>query len=426
MFVYVLSKDGKPLMPTKKLGKVRHMLKDGRAKVVQRTPFTIQLTYETTGFTQEISLGVDAGSKVVGLSATTEKEELFASNVILRNDVTRLLADRKTLRRLRRGRKRRYRKMRFDNRVWNKNRGKFMPSAAQKIETHFRVVKDSYKILPITKIIVEAASFDIQKIKNPNISEAEYQQGEQFGFQNVREYILFRDVHECQYCHGKTGDTKLNIHHIEGRKTGGNAPNNLITLCRTCHAALHKGEIVLKVKRGESYRDAVFMGVMRWSFYEGLKSLYKNVSMTFGYITKMVRIENGLEKDHCVDARCISGNPKANPLDYYFLQKATRRHNRKLHQMTILKEGYRKANQAPKFMFGFQLFDKVRISDDDIGFIIARRKNGFFQVRTLEGEKLSTGISYKKLVLIEKRKTILTERRRRSCSFEFKTREMTT
>ena len=107
MYVYVLSKSGKPLMPTKRLGKVRHMLKDGNAKVVQRTPFTIQLTYESKEFTQDISLGVDAGSKTVGLSATTDEDELYASNVILRNDVVRLLSDRKALRSSRRSRKRR-------------------------------------------------------------------------------------------------------------------------------------------------------------------------------------------------------------------------------------------------------------------------------------------------------------------------------
>lgn len=414
MFVYVLSKDGKPLMPTKKLGKVRHMLKDGGAKVVQRTPFTIQLTYETTGFTQEISLGVDAGSKVVGLSATTEKEELFASNVILRNDVVKLLADRRLLRISRRGRKTRYRPTRFFNRVKSKKKGWLPPSVLQKINTHTQVIKNIYKILPITKIIVETASFDIQKIKNPNISGEEYQYGEQEGFWNAREYVLFRDSHECQHCHGKSGDKILNVHHIESRKTGGNAPNNLITLCETCHKAFHEGKIELKIKRDKSYRDTAFMGIMRWAFYDKLKELYKDVSMTFGYITKMARIENGLEKDHCVDARCISGNPKAEPLDDWFLQKAVRRHNRQLHKLTILKGGYRKANQVPKYVFGYQLFDKVRMPDGREGFVFGRRTRGSFKIRTIDGEKLNDDISYKKLVPIERRKTILIKRKERN------------
>ena len=411
MFVYVLSKDSKPLMPTKKLGKVRHMLKDGRAKVVQRTPFTIQLTYETTGFTQEISLGVDAGSKVVGLSATTEREELFASNVILRNDIVKLLADRRALRASRRGRKTRYRPWRFLNRTKSKKKGWLAPSIMQKINTHIQVIKNIHKILPIAKIIVETASFDIQKIKNPDISGEEYQCGEQEGFWNVREYVLSRDNHECQYCYGKSGDRVLNVHHLESRKTGGNAPNNLITLCKSCHRAHHEGKIELKIKRGKSYRDAAFMGIMRWAFYDKLREQYKNVSMTFGYLTKKARIENGLEKNHCVDARCISGNPKAKPLDCWFLQKATRRHNRKLHKMKILKGGHRKANQAPKYVFGYQLFDRVRMPDGKDGLILYRRTVGYFHIGNIVGEKIKEKITYKKLSLVEKRRTILTERR---------------
>ena len=95
---------------------------------------------------------------------------------------------------------------------------------------------------------MEVASFDIQKIKNPEITGGEYQQGEQLNFWNVREYVLFRDNHTCQYCHGKSGDKVLNVHHLESRKTGGDAPNNLITLCETCHKKYHEGKIQLKQK----------------------------------------------------------------------------------------------------------------------------------------------------------------------------------
>ena len=170
-----------------------------------------------------------------------------------------------------------------------------------------------HKILPISKIIVEVASFDIQKIKNPEISGAEYQQGEQLNFWNVREYVLFRDGHQCQCCKGKSKDKILNVHHIESRKTGGNAPNNLITLCETCHDGFHKGTIKLPktIKRGMSFRDATFMGIMRWAFYNKLKELYQNVSLTYGYITKNTRIKNNLPKEHYIDARCISENPLA-------------------------------------------------------------------------------------------------------------------
>ena len=105
----------------------------------------------------------------------------------------------------------------------------------------------------------------------------------------------------------------MNVHHIESRKTEGNSPNNLITLCETCHRGYHEGTVKLpkNIKRGMSFRDASFMGIMRWAFYERLKAIYPDISMTYGYITKNTRIENNLPKDHYIDARCISGNPSA-------------------------------------------------------------------------------------------------------------------
>ena len=348
--VYVLHQNGQPLMPTNRHGKVKHLLNEGKAKVVRRCPFTIQLTYETEKHTQDITLGVDAGSKVVGLSATTEGEEVYASETQLRTDIVDLLSARRAFRSARRSRTTRYRPPRFNNRVKSKNKGWLAPSIEQKIATHLKLVEEVHRVLPITKVIVEVAAFDVQKIKDDAITGYQYQEGDQLGFWNVREYIFFRDGHTCQHCKGKSKDKILNVHHIESRKTGGDAPNNLITLCETCHDLYHKGKIELKVKRGASFRDAAFMGIMRWAFYNRLKELYGNVSLTFGYLTKNTRIVHGLEKTHCVDARCISGNPDAAPSGEIFFQKAVRRHNRQIHKATISKGGVRKLNQAPKYV----------------------------------------------------------------------------
>jgi 5-methylcytosine-specific restriction endonuclease McrA len=406
--VYVLSKDGSPLMPTGKHGKVKRLLRAGKARVVRRCPFTIQLCYESAQHVQPITLGVDAGSKTIGLSATTEKKELYAAEVELRSDIPDLLATRREYRRARRHRTTRYRAPRFDNR--RKGNGWLAPSVRQKIETHLKVVREVHQILPVSNIVVETAAFDIQKIKNPAIEGAEYQQGDRMGFWNVREYVLFRDGHTCQHCKGKSKDKVLNVHHLESRKTGGDAPNNLITLCETCHSAYHAGKIALKAKRGVSYADAAFMGIMQWAFYEQLKAEYTAVSMTYGYITKHTRIANGLDKSHRIDARCISGNPMAKPMSEWYAQKAVRRHNRQTHKTTIKKGGYRKLNQAPKYVFGYELFDKVKLTGEE-GFIFGRRSSGSFDVRKLDGMRLSAGVSYKKLRLLEKSKTLLTEKR---------------
>ena len=176
------------------------------------------MNYATGEAKQEITLGVDARSKVAGLSATTEKQELFSAEVELRNDIVDLLSARRQNRRTRRRRKTRYRKARFLNRTSAKKKGWIAPSVQHKIDIHLKVVEKVHGILPITKIIVETASFDIQKIKNPEIDGKEYQQGEQLDFWNIREYVLFSDGHKCQ---GKEGckNNILNVHHIESRKT---------------------------------------------------------------------------------------------------------------------------------------------------------------------------------------------------------------
>ena len=405
--VYVLAQNGQPLMPTSRHGKVKHLLREGRAIVVNRCPFTIQLTYKSKTFTQPIMLGVDAGSKTIGLSATTETKELYAAEVTLRADVVDLLSARRQFRRARRNRTTRYRQPRFNNR--RREEGWLAPSIRQRIETHLKVVKQAYKILPISQIIVEVASFDIQKIKNPDIQGTEYQQGEQVDSWNVREYVLWRDNHTCQHCFGKSKDKRLNTHHIESRKTGGDSPGNQVTVCETCHDLHNTGKIQFKFKRGQSFREAAFMGGMRWAFYNQLKGLYPNVSLTYGYITKNIRIRNKLEKAHCVDARCIAGNPAAILLGYYYRQKAVRRHNRQIHKANTLKGGRRKLNQAPKYVRGFQLFDKVIYRGQEC-FVFGRRSSGYFDLRLLDGTKIHASAKAKDLISVEKATTLLTER----------------
>lgn len=409
--VYVIGIEGRPLMPCKE-AKARKLLKQNKAKIYKREPFTIQLLFECENQIQDITLGVDAGSKHIGLSATTNNKELYSADVELRNDIVNLLSTRREHRRSRRNRLR-YRAPRFNNRVHSKNKGWLAPSIEQKIQCHFQTIQNVCGILPITNIIVETASFDIQKIKKPDISDKDYQRGEQLGFWNVREYVLARDQHTCQCCKGKSKDHILNVHHIESRRTGGNAPNNLITLCETCHKEYHNGTVRLpqNIKRGMLFKDAAFMGIMRWIFYNRLKELYPNVLMTFGYITKSVRIQNNLPKEHYIDARCISGNPNAKPMGYYFYQKKVRCHNRQIHKANILKGGKKKLNQAPYVVKGFRLFDKVKYNEQEC-FIFARRSSGYFDLRKIDGTKISASANCKKILLLQTRKNYIIERRR--------------
>ena len=213
--VYVINKHGKPLMPTERHGMVRHLLRRGHAHVFRLTPFTIQLDYETTSYIQDISLGVDSGSKYIGLSASTEKKELFSAECILRDDIVEKISTRRELRRTRRSRKLRHRKARFNNRT--RKEGWLAPSQENKKDGHIKIIRMVHDILPVTSVYFEGCQFDIQKIKNPDISGEEYQHGEQYDSWNTREYVLYRDNHTCQCCHGKSKDKILNVHHIVRR-----------------------------------------------------------------------------------------------------------------------------------------------------------------------------------------------------------------
>lgn len=381
--IYVRSKEGKALMPSERGGRIGYLLRHGKAHVVSRVPFVVQLDYESTTYTQEVRLGIDAGSKHIGVSASSEKKELLAAQVELRSDVVNLLSTRRELRRTRRSRKTRYRKVRFDNR--KKKDGWLAPSIEQKVESHLKVIRLVHKLLPITKTTIEVAQFDAQKIKNPDIKGDEYQQGEQMGFWNVREYVLSRDGHKCIHCKGKSKDPILNVHHLESRKTGGNSQSNLVTLCETCHKAYHRGEFDLKVKRGTTLRDAAVMNIMRWAVYERAKAEFGNVHLTYGYITKHTRIENGIDKTHAADAFCIAKNINAMRLSSFFMCRCVPRHTRSLHVANPKKGGIRRSCIASHKIGKscFQRFDMVRwkgkecfIFGSTHGNVVLRKING--------------------------------------------------
>jgi hypothetical protein len=373
--------------------KARKLLGSGKAIVKNLTPFTIRLTYRTEGAIQPIILGEDSGYNHIGLSAVSEKEELYSVDVNLRTDMVKLNSERKMYRRNRRSRLW-YRKPRFNNRV--KPKGWLPPSIQHKLDTHKKLINQIKKILPITNTIVEVAKFDIQKIKNPSIFGSEYQQGEQLNFYNVREYVLHRDGHKCQYPKCNHKDVVLNVHHITSRQVGSDSPDNLITLCESCHKKLHKDKIELKIKPSKSFKSETFMTMIRWRLVEELGCDY-----TFGYVTKSRRIELGLPKSHVNDAFVIAGGSnqiRTNP----YTMKQVRKSNRKLYK------GSRShiKNTAPRFVKGFQRYDKVMYNGIKC-FVFGRRLSGYFDLKKIDGTSVSQNASYKKIKLIESTRTVL-------------------
>lgn len=419
--VYVLNKDGQPLMPTTRHGRVRHLLKEGKAAVVRRCPFTIRLSYDTPGRTQPVDLGVDAGSKHVGLSACTAKAELFAAELHLRTDISKKLAQRRMLRRARRSRKTRYRKARFQNRVHARNKGWLAPSVQAGCGAHVTAVRKVMSILPVTGVTVEMAPFDTQKLKaqmegTPLPSGGAYQHGESDGYDNMKAYVKWRDGYKCRVC-GKE-HVRLQVHHRQQRKDGGsNRPANLVTVCEDCHKAYHAGQLTGKKAalmapgpEAKPLRDAAFMSVMRWAVWERLKAFGLPLHMSFGYITARQREQHGVDKSHHGDARCISGHGGVPPASEWFYIRKVRCHNRQIHKLKVMHGGIRKKNQAAYTVRGYRLFDKVRFAGQEC-FIFGRRTAGSFDLRTLDGTVVSRSTGYRHLTLVEMPKHMLTERR---------------
>jgi hypothetical protein len=327
--VYVINKNGKPLMPCKP-AKARHLLEDKKAKVVSRKPFTIQLLWDCEENTQPVILGVDAGYHFVGFSATTDKQEIIAGQIELRTDIPKKLLEKRMYRHNRRNRLW-HRQPRFNNR--KHENGCLVPSIQHKLDSHIRLVEKLKKLLPVSKITVEVAGFDIQKIKNPDIEGDGYQQGEQLGFWNVREYVLHRDNHRCQHpnCKHKK-DNVLVVHHINGRAEGAtDRPEELITLHKSCHDDHHSGKNILPKVKIKQFKPETFMTTVKWKLVNRLRELYPNVKVchTYGHITKNNRIKNNLPKSHVDDAFVISGGngqKRCKPLFF----KQVRRNNRSI------------------------------------------------------------------------------------------------
>ena len=397
--VYVQSVDGAPLMPCSE-AKARHLLKQHRARRVRNTPFTIRLKSVVDGQVQPVSLGVDPGYRHIGLSATTDDCVLFDAVAECRADIPKLMEKRRSLRKSRRNRKTRYREPRFDNRVHSKHRGWLAPSVEQRIGYHIHLIEFVCKLLPVSRIVVEEAKFDIRKIQDPDVEGVGYQHGPQYGFDNVKEYVRCRDGYKCRKCGNKT---HLEVHHIVQRKDGGtNHRDNLVTLCHDCHAALHRGEFTLPKPRG-GYKDPAFMNQMRNKLVERLKAKYGNmVQTTFGYLTRIGRTAAGLPKDHNIDARIISGNANAKLNDIMWRITKHRCHNRKLHREVPAKHGRRRAAQSAHRVFGFGLHDRVTVTTNDTsGYLAVLRTSGIFVIRDANGD-LVAECTYRRLRLLER------------------------
>ena len=363
-------------MPTQRFGKVRRLLRDKKVKVVKRCPFTIRLLYEPeTKIVQDIVLGVDTGSKHVGVACIGNNKVLYQAQVELRDDIKRKMDSRRKYRRNRRFRKTRYRKPRFLNRGNSIRKDRYCPTIVSKYYGHEREIEFCKNILPIKDLVFETGKFDPQLMEKPWLQEHKwaYQKGVNYGYANAREHALVRDNYTCKCCGKK--NCRVEVHHLLPRSRGGSDKlANLITLCSDCHHLAHSSEeqlLAFQKKFGKKARGtlryATQMSIIRCM----LLRKYPDAIETFGYVTKANRENLGIEKDHYLDAGVVaSGGLEFEQSDVLYRKKCIPVQNR------MLTKGVRDEKKIPAGkVHGFKRYDKVMYLGN-ICFIKGRMVNG--------------------------------------------------
>jgi hypothetical protein len=250
---------------------------------------------------------------------------------------------------------------------------------------HQREILFVKSILPITRLVIETASFDIHKIVNPSVTGQEYQEGRQKDFYNVKQFVLCRDNHTCQKCFGKKRDPLLHVHHIIFRSDGGtNSPDNLITLCKTCHDNLHlhkdakQQSLKLQMQKRHT-TDAVQVSTIG-------AYLKKNLFFeeTFGYETKYKRELLGLAKKHYIDAICAGlSESEVIALPSTVYKKTCIPHGD--YQQT---SGRRSEKKIPTGkIWGMKKFDKVKWNNQEL-FIKGRMSTGYAILMDIDGQTI--------------------------------------
>jgi 5-methylcytosine-specific restriction endonuclease McrA len=398
--IYVQNQQGKPLMPTRRRNKVWYWLRKRLAKVVRREPFTIQLQFETTAYIQPVTVGVDTGSKTVGIAAITNGEIVLQAEVHLRDDITSKVTQRRRYRHTRRQRKTRYRPQRFSNR--RRQAGWLAPSLHSKADSTIKAVRFVASLLPVKQVNVEVGSFDTQKMQNPEISGLQYQHGERSGYL-IREYLLHKWRRKCAYC-GVT-ETPLQIEHIVPIARGGSSRTSNLTLaCESCNK--RKGTQTaeefsfpdVQARECIPLKDAAHVSSLKTAVVTRLREHFgpDRVCVTFGYETKYKRIQVlGLPKSHANDAiaiACEMGEIVKPGSSVYQIRCVARGNYQRFN-------GNHSEHRVwtSRKVRGWKLYELVE-AKGEVGFIVGRRVKGAFVIKNVVSGKKELEVSPSKLV----------------------------
>jgi len=414
-FVFVLDTNHKPLNPCKP-GMARSLLKAGKAAVFRRYPFTIILKKEVKDNPQPMQLKIDPGAKTTGIALLNGNQVVWGAELTHRGqDIKKALTSRRQVRSGRRSRKTRYRSPRFLNRT--RKKGWLAPSLQHRVETTMTWVNRLIRRANITGISQELVRFDTQAMQNPEISGAEYQQGELAGYE-IREYLLEKWGRQCVYCGAK--DTPLEVEHIVPKSKGGsNRISNLTLACKACNLLkgdrdikdflIEKPDLLKQVlaQAKAPLKDAAAVNSTRWALFNQLNNTGLPVEVGTGGRTKYNRCRLNLSKTHWLDAACVG---VVETLDVKTSQplliKATGHGNRQM--CGTSKHGFpirhRSRTQIHK---GFQTGDMVKAvvtNGKKVGTYVGRvlcRASGSFDISTSEGRV--SGISHKYCAHIHKK-----------------------
>ena len=406
--------------------RARALLKAGEAAVLRRFPFTIILMkdYGATESTleasvKEMTVKIDPGSKTTGLALVDKVGRvLFAAELTHRGQAIKSsLESRRALRRGRRSRKTRYRMARFDNR--RRPEGWLPPSLNHRVQTTITWVERFRRLCGISEVAVERVKFDMQLMRNPEISGVEYQQGTLAGY-SVREYLLEKFNRTCVYCNKQ--DVPLQVEHVLAKANGGsNAVSNLALSCEDCNTKKgtklvdvflkQKPEVLAKLQRQlkTSLKDAAAVNATRNAIFKAMLKTGLPVEAGTGAETKFNRTRLGYDKAHWIDAACVGESGATVTLDpamQPLLIRATGQGNRQMCGTNPYGFPIRHRRRQ-KAHFGFETGDLVFAevpSGKKAGVHQGRvlcRATGNFDVQTKAGRV--AGISHKHFITIQRK-----------------------
>lgn len=311
-FVFVIDTNKRPINPVHP-AQARLWLTQGKAAIFRQFPFTIILKTASTQITKPIQLKIDPGSQTTGIALVSDHAVIWGAELTHRGQAIKAnLESRRSVRRVRRNRKTRYRQPRFLNRT--RPNGWLAPSLEHRVQTTLTWVNRLRKFVPITGISQELVRFDTQALVNPEISGTQYQRGELAGFE-VKEYLLAKWGRKCVYCGAE--NTPLEIEHILAKSKGGtNRVSNLTLACHPCNQKKGNQPIEKFLKNKPSIlrqvlaqakaplKDAA-VNSTRWKLYQRLQETGLPVSVGTGGRTKFNRVKLGIQKRHYLDAACV-------------------------------------------------------------------------------------------------------------------------